>query len=84
MIFRKILGRSSVSAPRFINVDKNRCYIGIVKDLKSDHLLPERCQRRANKYMTHMVKQDHRFIIRRVPPWLVNIELPPDAKYRLD
>ena len=32
--FRKLLGHSSITPPRVINVDKNRCYIGAVKDLK--------------------------------------------------
>jgi len=68
--FRKVLGRSNVSPPRVINVDKNRCYIGAVKDLKADKLLPEHCKRRASKYMNNLVEQDHRFIKRRVSPGL--------------
>jgi len=59
-----------VSAPRVINIDKNQCYSGAVKDLKADKLLPESCQRKARKYMNDLVEQDHWFIKRRVSPGL--------------
>jgi IS6 family transposase len=39
--FRKVLGRSNITAPRVINVDKNPAYIGAVLDLKQEKLLPE-------------------------------------------
>ena len=62
--FRKVLGRSNVTLPRVINVDKNRSYIGAVNDLKQEHLLPEHCQRRPSQYMSNIVEQDHRFMKR--------------------
>jgi IS6 family transposase len=43
--FRKVLGRPNVTAPRVINVDKNPAYIGVVRDLKQEKLLPEQCSR---------------------------------------
>jgi IS6 family transposase len=39
--FRKVLGRPNIKRPRVINVDKNGCYIGAVRDLREDGLLPE-------------------------------------------
>ena len=46
--FRKVLGRPNVTAPRVINVDKNPAYIGVVRDLKQEKLLPEQCKRRPS------------------------------------
>ncbi len=68
--FRKVLGRPNITPPRVINVDKNGCYIGAVRDLRKDGLLPEKCKRRPSKYMNNIVEQDHRFIKRRVSPGL--------------
>jgi len=68
--FRKVLGRANITPPRVINVDKNGCYIGAVRDLKAEGLLPETCKRRPSKYMNNIVEQDHRFIKRRVSPGL--------------
>jgi len=42
--FRKVLGRPNITPPRVINVDKNGCYIGAVRDLKAEGLLPETCK----------------------------------------
>ena len=68
--FRKVLGRPNISAPRVINVDKNRAYIGAVRDLKQEDLLPEHCQRRPSQYMNNIVEQDHRFMKRLIRPGL--------------
>jgi transposase-like protein len=68
--FRKVLGRSHIATPRVINVDKNGCYIGAVRDLKKAGLLPEKCKRRPSRYMNNMVEQDHRFMKRRIKPGL--------------
>ena len=68
--FRKVLGRPNIIPPRVINVDKNGCYIGAVRDLKRDKLLPEKCKRRPSRYMNNMVEQDHRFMKRRIKPGL--------------
>ena len=68
--FRKVLGRSNITPPRVINVDKNAAYIGAVKDLKEEKLLADKCKRRPTKYMNNIVEQDHRFIKRRVNPGL--------------
>jgi len=68
--FRKVLGRSNITPPRVINVDKNAAYIGAVNDLKKEKLLSEKCKRRPTKYMNNIVEQDHRFIKCRVNPGL--------------
>ena len=68
--FRKVLGRPNVTAPRVINVDKNPAYIGAVRDLKQEKLLPEQCKRRPSQYMNNIVEQDHRFMKRRIKPGL--------------
>ena len=68
--FRKVLGRPNVSAPRVINVDKNPAYIGAVRDLKQEKLLPDHCKRRPSRYMNNLVEQDHRFMKRRIKPGL--------------
>ena len=64
--FRKVLGGSNVTKPRVINVDQNGCYIGAVRDLKKEGLLPNQCKRRPSKYMNNIIEQNHRFIKRRV------------------
>ncbi len=51
-------------------MDKNGCYIGAVRDLRKDGLMPEKCKIRPSKYMNNIVEQDHRFIKRRVSPGL--------------
>ena len=68
--FLKVLGRSNITAPRVINVDKNPAYIGAVRDLKQEKLLPEQCQRRPSQYMNNIVEQDHRFLKRKIKPGL--------------
>jgi len=64
--FRKFLGRSPVAVPRVINVDNIPTYIGSVRDIKRDNLLPKKCKDRPSKYTNNMVEQDHLFIKRRV------------------
>jgi len=66
--FRKVLGHPQRVPPRVINVDRNGAYIGAVRDLKREGLLPHDCQRRPVKYLNNIVEQDHRFIKRRVKP----------------
>jgi len=64
------LGRSNITAPRVINVDKNPACSGAVRDLKQEKLLPEQCQRRPSQYMNNIVEQDHRFLKRKIKPGL--------------
>jgi IS6 family transposase len=68
--FRKVLGRQHITTPRVINVDKNPTYIGAIRDLKREKLLPDKCKRRPSQYMNNMVEQDHRFLKRRIKPGL--------------
>ena len=68
--FCKVLGRPNITPPRVINVDKNGCYIGAVRDLKKEKLVPDKCKRRPSRYMNNMVEQDHRFMKRRIKPGL--------------
>jgi transposase, IS6 family len=67
---RKVLAENHVTAPRVINVDKNPTYIGAVRDLKHEKLLPEKCKRRPSQYMNNIIEQDHRFMKRRIRPGL--------------
>ena len=68
--FMKVLGRPQLASPRVINVDKDRAYIGAIRDLVRDGLLPKSSKRRPSRYMNNIVEQDHRFIKRRVKPGL--------------
>ncbi|MGB3717205.1 MAG: IS6 family transposase [Candidatus Promineifilaceae bacterium] len=68
--FRRVLGRSYVTSPRVINVDKNPAYIGAVRDLKREKMLSENCKRRPSQYMNNIIEQDHRFIKRKIKPGL--------------
>ena len=67
---RKVLGRPHITTPRVINVDKKPTYIGAVRYLKQDNLLPEKCKRRPNQYMNNIIEQDHRFMKRKIKPGL--------------
>ena len=53
--FRKVLGRHQMTPPRVINVDKDRAYVGAVRDLIRDKLFPETCKRRPSRYMNNIV-----------------------------
>ena len=68
--FRKVLGSPHITAPRVINVDKNPTYIGVVRDLKREKLLPGKCKRRPSQYMNNIIEQDHRFVKRKIKPGL--------------
>ncbi len=54
--FRKMLGGKHIAIARVINVDKNPAYIGAVRDLKQDKLLPEKCERRSSQYMNNIIE----------------------------
>ena len=45
-------------------------YIGAVRDLKRDKLLPAKCKRWPSQYMNNIIEQDHRFIKRKIKPGL--------------
>jgi transposase-like protein len=68
--FRKVLGGMHVTTPRVINVDKNPTYIGVVRDLRREKLLPQKCKRRASRYMNNIIEQDHRFMKQPIGPGL--------------
>ena len=68
--FRRALERPNTDAPRVINVDKNRAYIGAIRDLIRERLLSKTCKRRPSRYMNNIIEQDHRFIKRRTRPGL--------------
>ena len=51
----RALSRAQITPPRVINVDKDRAYIGAIRDLIRDRLLPERCKRRPSRYMNNIV-----------------------------
>jgi transposase, IS6 family len=62
--------KTSTSAPRVINVDKNSAYPKAMAELKASGVLPESVELRQVKYFNTIVEQDHRFIKRRVNPGL--------------
>ena len=53
--FRKVLGRPHITTPRVLNGDKNPTYIGAVRDLKQDNLLPKKYKRRPSQYMNKII-----------------------------
>ena len=54
---RKVLGRSSVTASKVINVDKNTTDIGAVRELKQEELLRMHCWRRPIQLMNDPVDE---------------------------
>jgi transposase-like protein len=42
----------------------------VVRDLKKEKFLPDKCKRRPSQYMNNIIKQDHRFIKRKIKPGL--------------
>src|SRR2546425_11876792 len=60
--------KTSTSAPRVINVDKNAAYPKAIADLKAAGILPEQVELRQVKYLNNLIEQDHRFIKRLVKP----------------
>ena len=49
-----------------INVDKNAAYPIAIRELKTEGVLPRRCQLRQCKFLNNVVEQDHRTLKRRV------------------
>jgi transposase, IS6 family len=68
--FRKMLKLPQLSAPRVINVDRNKAYPLAVEELKEEGVLSVAALLRLCKYLNNIVEQDHRFIKRRVNPGL--------------
>ncbi|SRR6266496_1469936 len=60
--------KTSTSAPRVINVDKNASYPKAMAELKAAGILSESVELRQVKYLNNLVEQDHRFIKRVVKP----------------
>jgi transposase-like protein len=46
-------------SPQVINVDKNAAYPKAIDELKAEKELTERVELPQNKYLNHMVEQDH-------------------------
>ena len=64
--FKKALRSFHVSKPRVITVDKNPAYPVAIQQLKQEKKISEVIQIRQVKYLNNIVKQDHRFIKKRV------------------
>ena len=60
--FRKILGRSNVTTPYVINVDKNKTYHAAYTDLLKTKELPTTTKLRQVKYLNNNVENDHKCI----------------------
>jgi IS6 family transposase len=54
-------------------------YIGALRDLKRDKLLPGKCKRRPSQYMNNIIEQDHRFMKRKIKPGLGFFSYPSDS-----
>ena len=68
--FAKTLAAPHTTTLRVITVDKKAAYPKALKELKGGGALPDSCELRQVKYLNTIVKQDHRFIKRRVKPGL--------------
>ncbi len=60
--------KTTASAPRVINVDKNAAYPKAMAELKAAGILAEQVELRQVKYLNNLIEQDHRFIKRLVKP----------------
>lgn len=67
-LFAKALTASHTTSPRVISVDKNASSPKALRDLKAAGSVPQGCELRQNKYLNHLVEQDHRFMKRLVKP----------------
>ena len=68
--FRKALRATHTPSPRVITVEKNAAYPSACATLQQEGQLPTRCTLRQCKYFNNVVKQDHRFLKRRINPGL--------------
>ena len=66
--FRMVLKSTYNQPPRVINVEKNAAYPPAINSLKSDKTLEETTELRRVKYLSNILKQNHRFIKRLVKP----------------
>jgi transposase, IS6 family len=64
--FSKALAALHTGTPRVFTVDKNAAYPKVLKELKSDGLMPDSCELRQSNYLNNLIEQDHRFIKRLV------------------
>ncbi len=63
--FKKALRSFHVSKPRVITVHKNPVYPIAIEQLKKETTIPDGVQLRQQKYLNHIVEQNHRFIKKR-------------------
>src|SRR5207244_92178 len=66
--FSKTLAAPHPMLPRVITVDKNAAYAKAFQELKEEGDVPDNWKLRQVNYLNTIVKQDHRFIKRRVKP----------------
>jgi transposase-like protein len=66
VLFKKALASSHVSSPRVITVDKNPAYPVAIQELQAEKSMPSGTQIRQQKYLNHIIEQDHPFIKKRV------------------
>ena len=65
-----MLNASHTIEPRVIAVDKNAAYPPAINELKKEEDLPAATETRQSKYVNNIVKQDHRFLKKRIKPGL--------------
>ena len=64
--FKKLLKIYPTSAPRVINVERNPSYPRAFQEWKTHGMMGRSCDLRRIKNLNNIIKQDHRFIKRRV------------------
>lgn len=64
--FKKMMRADHRRLPFTISVDKNAAYPEAFTTSQQDKVLPHDCRLRRVKYLNNIIKQDHRFIKKRV------------------
>ena len=64
--FPKALATCPGTIPRVINVDGDKAYPPVIRELKQENSLPSSILLRIKKYLNNMIEQDHRFIKKRI------------------
>jgi IS6 family transposase len=70
LFLRLALSGRSVVRPRVINVDAHPAYASAIAELKQSGELGRRCRYRTSPHLNNIIKQDHRFIRKRITPSL--------------
>ena len=64
--FKKMMRGDQRRLPFSLSVDKNAAYPEAFSASQAERVIPEDCQLRRVKYLNNVIKQDHRFIKKKV------------------